>query len=228
MLRKKLKSLLWIFEFKDRNCSLCYIFHVFFIQITYKDCKSTTFIAWALQGKIKAPWQRGERKVFKNAEYLLPLLIWLLFKSQPGRKLPFLRRNLSKFPWFQKQAIDSIKHEILSDFAVIQKFMTGTENTRQVYSRKLKTKVIYVAFPGLSQKISSFSYLCSGICQGLDDNSSVEKTNYCSFKWSTQEAELVHKKETDSIHVKYLVTSWSIDRGHLFHLAIMMACKLQK
>jgi len=31
----------------------------------------------------------------KNAEYLLPLLIWLLFKPQPARKLPFLTKSES-------------------------------------------------------------------------------------------------------------------------------------
>lgn len=58
----------------------------------------------------------------------------------------------------------------------------GTENTREAYSQKLKTKVVSVEFPVLSQKTPSFSHLCSGICQGPDQNSSIEKTNYCSFK----------------------------------------------
>lgn len=151
-------------------------------------------------------WEKGLQKCWVSP----PLLVWFLFKSQPARKLPFLSRNLPKFPWFQKQAIDSNKHKVPSDFAVTQKFTVGTENARQACSQKLKAKVLSVVFPGLSQKISSFSHLCSGVCQGLDENSSVEKTSYCSFKYKAHKKPswYTRRRKTKAVWNTWLPADW--------------------
>lgn len=120
-------------------------FQVFFLQTTYMNSKSTTFIAWVLQKITYTPWVvRGKRKVLRNTEYLLPALVCFLL-CQPARNSLFqLSRNLSKFSWFQKQTTDSIKHKVLSDFAVIQKLIRGKENPKQICSQTWRQKMTYM------------------------------------------------------------------------------------
>lgn len=155
---------------------------------------------------------RGQSKVISSSGLPQSFLVGLLFKSQTsGNSLFQLSMEICKFPWFQKQAMDCIKHEVHPDFVVLQEFTMEhkTWTGLLLEAEDKKRRSINLKFPALSQKISSFSHLFSSLCPGLEKTSSSEKADYYSLKGRRKKMK----------RVNHLAASSLTDCGHFIHLA---------